>query len=309
MTNIFLVVIVYNLKLMKSDTLQSIRKCNLSGVKLKISIWNNGPKLLEKADIDEYLSLNELRNVEIDIYQDIRNVALSKIYNFFSRKENYDYITICDQDSIFPTDFFYKISIHSGPDLIIPRILAKKENLWIQNNPHEYDNAKIIINEGPVNIRVDSVMSGISISKEMIEKLLNFRGYAFEERLAFYGIDFDLFRAINLMLDRNIPVKTYCVNDVYHSFAFFDSEEAKSTFRQMEMFYFKFFIRNEYQKKSILSTLWICIRDYLRGKNSFEKTKNLIVFTLKDTHPRSLLEIEKNKKPTYKKTCIQNDIN
>lgn len=284
---------------MGSETLQSITQCHLENIKLTINIWNNGPTLLDESDIQKFLAVCVSKNIKVRVYQDTRNVALSKIYNFIAKKNTYDFISILDQDSVLPADFMQNIYQHRDMDIITPRIITEKNGKSVQAYPHVYGNTKTMIEEGEAKVRVDSVMSGIVLSVNMIRKIVSFRGYAFEERLAFYGIDTDLFRTINLMLDDGILIKIYCVNNVHHSFAIFNPEEAKSTFRQMEIFYLKFFIRHAYSKKSTLSTLWICIRDFLRSKNSLEKTKNLIKFTLDGAHPRSRFEIMSDTLPTH----------
>ncbi|ATA26143.1 hypothetical protein BIY26_22345 [Brenneria goodwinii] len=293
------VVIIYNSKIEESETLQSIKNCHLDGINLEICIWNNGPYFLNEKDILSFFSLCDDKKIKVNIYQDIRNISLSKIYNFFIKNKSFDFITILDQDSHLPIDYYQNINSHSNAEIIAPQIIAEKNGVMMQTDPHLYGDSKIMIQEGKVNTKIDSIMSGLAISQKAVKKIEVFRGYVFEEKLAFYGIDSDLFRIINMMSDAQQPFNIYCANTIYHSFAIFNPEEAKNKFRLMEMFYFKFFIRNEYQKKSKASTLWVCMRDFFRGKNSFYRTKNLIKFTLKNTHPRSELEIHNNINPTH----------
>ncbi|MBA0218978.1 MULTISPECIES: hypothetical protein [Pectobacterium] len=297
--NITTIVILYNSRIIESETLQSITDCSLDNISLTINIWNNGPILLEENDIQNFFSTCASKNINVRIYQDTRNLALSKVYNFISKERNYNFISILDQDTSLPTRFFQNIHLHRDRDIIVPIIIAEKDGILVQNYPHVYGDDETLINEGKVKVRINSVMSGITLSARMIRKIVNFRKYAFEERLAFYGIDSDLFRTINLMLDSGIPIEIYCINNVHHSFAIFNPEEATSSFRNMEIFYFKFFIRQAYSKKSTLSTLWVCIRDFLRLKNNLEKTKNLIKFTLNGAHPRSKFEIVPDTRPTH----------
>lgn len=297
--NITSVVILYNSKLEDSETLKSIKECRLGNINLEICIWNNGPQYLNENEIVNFLSIYKEKNIKVKIYQDIRNISLSKIYNFFIKKESYDFITILDQDSILPLNYYSNIACHSDTDIVAPKIIAEKNGIRVQTDPHLYGDCDIMIGEGMADVKIDSIMSGIALSQRAIDKIVAFRGYVFEEKLAFYGIDSDLFRIVNIMSDAAHPLNIYCANEIHHSFAIFNPVEAKSKTRLMEMFYFKFFIRNEYQKKSRASTLWVCFRDFIRGKNSFYRTKNLIIFTLRNIHPRSKLEIKEEIVPTH----------
>ncbi|MEI7342566.1 hypothetical protein WCT87_13930 [Pectobacterium brasiliense] len=288
------VVIVYNSKLTNSDTLTSLLACKKEKIDLTILVWNNGPNFLSEEDINTFLIYCKEKGINAKIYQDIRNISLSKVYNFFIEREEFDFLTLLDQDSTLPEGYYTNISMHLSQDIITPIIIAEKDGILAQTDPHFYGDVNLMIPEGKVNIKIDSVMSGLAISRKGINKIKNYRNYVFEERLAFYGIDSDLFRTINIMQEAGCPLEIYCTNEIHHSFAMFNSEEQKSSFRVMEMFYFQSFIRNEYQKKSKLSTLFIYLRDFLRRKVKFEVAKNLIIFSMDSTHPRSKINIEKD---------------
>ncbi|MCA6917782.1 hypothetical protein LF941_20540 [Pectobacterium versatile] len=299
--NVTSVVIIYNSELRESDTLKSLLLCHFEKINLEICIWNNGPLLLNEKDIFEFISQCQKNKIRVKIYQDIRNIALSKIYNFFISNESFDFITILDQDSHLPENYFETLAYHQDADIVAPIIIAEKNGISSQTDPHFYGDIDIMIGEGKVSMKIDSVMSGIALSKDGINKINSFRGYIFEERLAFYGIDSDLFRVINAMDDNKESLNIYCANKIHHSFAMFDPNNKKNTFRIMEMFYYKFFIRNEYQKKSKLSTAFICLRDFIRGKMDFNRMRNLLIFTIKDCHPRSKINIKSNIQPTHNK--------
>ncbi|MCL2899298.1 hypothetical protein [Brenneria tiliae] len=301
--NITSVVIIYNSALKDSDTLKSLLKCKLENIKLNICVWNNGPSLLQENDISDFLSRCTENGFNVKIYQDIRNLSLSKIYNFFINNEKFDFITILDQDSHLPIDYYTKIATHHGADIVTPKIIAEKNGISVQTDPHLYGDINLMIDEGKVGMKIDSVMSGLALSKQGIDKIMAFRGYVFEEKLAFYGIDSDLFRIINIMTENNKPLDIYCANSIGHSFAMFSPENKKNSFRLMEIFYLKSFIRNEYQKKSKASTIYIYLRDFLRGKIDFHRMKNLLIFTMNNIHPRSKIEIDKKTALTHE---IQN---
>ncbi|MCU1794989.1 glycosyltransferase family 2 protein [Pectobacterium polaris] len=294
------VVIVYNSKLTNSDTLTSLLACKKEKIDLTILVWNNGPDFLSEEDINTFLISCKEKGINAKIYQDIRNISLSKIYNFFIEREEFDFITLLDQDSILPEGYYTNISMHLSEDIITPIIIAEKYGILAQTDPHFYGDVNLMIPEGKVNMKIDSVMSGLAISRKGINKIKNYRGYVFEERLAFYGIDSDLFRTVNIMHEKGCPLEIYCTNEIHHSFAMFNPEENKSNFRVMEMFYFQSFIRNEYQKKSKISTIYLYLRDFSRRKISFITAKNLIRFSMNSTHPRSKITVEKNIYPTNK---------
>lgn len=298
------VVITYNSTLTNSETLTSLLECQKEHINVTLLVWNNGPNILSEEDIKNFLIACKEKGINVKIYQDIRNIALSKIYNFFINSEEFDFITLLDQDSILPKDYYTKISSHLSADIVAPIIFAEKNGDLIQTDPHFYGDVNIMIPEGKVKIKIDSIMSGLAISRKGIEKISNYRSYIFEERLAFYGIDSDLFRTINIMQEKGFDLEIYCENKIYHSFAMFDTKENKNSFRVMEMSYFQSFIRNEYQKKSKASTLFIYVRDFLRRKIKFEVAKKLIMFSRDSTHPRSKINIEIDIRPTdhYMKT-------
>ncbi|MFP9228825.1 glycosyltransferase family 2 protein [Pectobacterium cacticida] len=298
--NITSVVIIYNSQLRESDTLNSLLRCKLENINLNVCIWNNGPSLLTEDDAANFIWQCQEKGIRAKIYQDIRNLALSKIYNFFIKNESFEFITILDQDSHLPTDYFTKISLHLDADIIVPIIIAEKNGVSSQTDPHFYGNINRMIGEGKVDMKIDSVMSGLALSKKGIDKIISFRGYLFEERLAFYGIDSDFFRTINIITDNHKILNIYCENKIYHSFAMFNPDNKNNSFRMMEMFYYKSYIRNEYQKKSKLSTIYIYLRDFIRGKMDFNRMKNMIIFTINNCHPRSRIIFDKQVTPSHK---------
>ncbi|MDY4373380.1 glycosyltransferase family 2 protein [Pectobacterium carotovorum] len=295
--NITAVVILYNSSLLESETLKSILTNKLNSIKLTLKIWNNGPKKLEDKDINLFLSSCSNLNIKVDIFQDIRNLSLSKIYNYFIKDIDYDYITILDQDSSLSEEFFEDIYDEEA-EIIIPKIFSDINGRVIQTHPYEINNSEKIINEGFISEKIETVMSGITLSKNITNKIIEYRKYVFEEKLGFYGIDCDFFKTLNEM-ESQPRVIIYCKNKINHSFALLDPKESKSEFRQIELLYFKMFSRIEYQKKNSISTLWIVFRDFIRMKINFKKAYNLAIFALRKRHPRSIFNID-NHQPTHR---------
>ncbi|GLY61377.1 hypothetical protein Pcaca05_22340 [Pectobacterium carotovorum subsp. carotovorum] len=291
------IVIIYNSTLENSDTLRSVLASQTKNIVLDILIWNNGPSLLNEEDVQHFLASCQEKGIRAKIFQDIRNLSLSKIYNFFIEVNEFNFVTILDQDSILPKDFFIRLSTVKDADVIVPKIIAKKNDVYTQYYPHLYDNPDIIISEGHIQSPIESAMSGITISKNAVGKIITFRGYVFEEKLAFYGIDNDFFRTIKIMEDDQLSL--FCLNEIHHSLSALDPEEAQSNFRVTETLYFKYFLRCEYHKKSIASTMFITIRDVLRGKITIKNMISITLFLITKKHPRSKYFISKNKKPMH----------
>ncbi|MFT8210429.1 MAG: glycosyltransferase family 2 protein [Symbiopectobacterium sp.] len=305
--NVNALVISYNSSISQSSTLQSLLDTDNKDINFKIFIWNNGPNLFEDHDIEEYLEKCKEKRISLSIYQDLRNISLSKIYNYIIKKGNFDFIAILDQDSTINVEYLQNIATHRKSNLIFPRIITEKNNVAIQSHPHSSKDKNILINEGPVTSNMSSVTSGIVLSKDLINKIEKYRGYVFEEKLGFYGIDVDFFVTINHMIEKNISVNAFCVGSINHLFSSNNENENenenefKSPFRYLELLYFKIFFRETHQKKSKLTTLWICIREILRGKLPPLNAISVLRFAFENVHPRSKLII---KPDVEEKNCI-----
>ncbi|MEQ9880617.1 hypothetical protein ABRP83_00235 [Pectobacterium brasiliense] len=292
--NINALVISYNSPIADSPTLQSLLKVDSKNIKLTIHIWNNGPNLFEEHDVIKYIRECNEKEIDIYIYQDTRNISLAKIYNYIISKKNFDFIAILDQDSTINSDYMENIIKNHNYDLIFPRIITGKGDVLTQSHPHSSKDKNILINEGPVSSSMSSITSGLVLSKKLISKMEKYRGYVFEEKLGFYGIDVDFFIIINRMIEEKIPINAYCIGSINHSLSFDDEIEVKKPFRYIEMLYFKIFFRKNHQKKNILTTLWICLREILRGKMNIYNATSLLLFIFTNTHPRSKFNIKKH---------------
>ncbi|GKW33399.1 hypothetical protein [Pectobacterium versatile] len=292
-------VISYNSTINESETLQSIINTDLAGTELTICIWNNGPHLFKEEDIHDYIKSCNEKKIKLHIFQDLRNISLSVIYNYIIMKFCFDFISILDQDSKLENSYFQNIKYCDNYELILPKIIINKNKEWIQSHPHSATDADTLINEGPVTCNISSVTSGLVFSKSLIKKIKKFRGYIFEERLGFYGIDVDIFITINTMINNKISVNTYCIGSIEHSFASSDPKEYSSPFRYLELSYYKYYARHNNQKKSKMKTLWICLRDFLRGKIKFYGFLSLLNFMSTNIHPRSKFKILDDFKETH----------
>lgn len=297
--NLTLLVVTYNSSLYSSQTLKSLMTQNLENINLSVVIWNNGPAFFDDEDISNYIKDCKSLGVSIKIFQDLRNLSLSVIYNKFSSEDDYEFISIFDQDSIIPFDFFQNILKHHENYLILPIINTSHDKIESRypcfiSGP----NKKSVINEGLVTEKITSITSGISISKKLYEEFISFRGFLFNESLGFYGIDVEFFIILNKIIDVNHKVNIYCVGSITHSLSCDDENERKSSFRMVELFYFQMYYRRKKQMKGELSNLWIYLREIMRGKIKVKYILPTALFMYENKHPRSKMKISENIKPT-----------
>ena len=118
--NITAIIILYNSNIENSGTIQSLLTTNIKDINLKIIIWNNGPKFLTVQECQKIKNIFNLKKIELSIYEDINNIALSKIYNIFLNSEHYDFFSLLDQDSQLNEDFFQNIINNNNYDVIVP---------------------------------------------------------------------------------------------------------------------------------------------------------------------------------------------
>lgn len=294
------IVINYGIPLSNSATLNSILQSNLQNITLELIIWNNGPSLLNEEDINLYLEKNKKNDINIKIFQDIRNISLSMIYNYFCNGSDYQFVSILDQDSVLNIDFFQNILNNKDNDLILPIILTDNVKK-IKRYPHIIGKGKksIVIDEGIVNDKITSITSGISISHSLVNKITRYRGYLFEENLGFYGIDVDFFVIVNKLIESGETIKTYCSGSILHSLSSDDDNEFNSPFRNVEMFYFTIYNREKNRNKSNISNYWLFIREVLRGKITLKYIVPSFLFMLDRKHPRSKPTLLNPIEPTH----------
>jgi len=185
-----ILVVVYNIKLSHSETIQSLihSKEELSGSKLVI--WDNSSAVQEDSQIAWVK--NNLNNLEVCYIHTPKNMPLSKIYN--SIRSDFQgitkFIVLLDQDSKFCSNFFiqHKILIKQGEisNLYLP--IIKFKNTII--SPAWLFYFKGFRYKTPFLGRVSSLFktainSGMIIDFHYFQNI--FEGY--DERLNFYGTD------------------------------------------------------------------------------------------------------------------------
>ncbi|MCL2893550.1 glycosyl transferase [Brenneria tiliae] len=293
------VVVLYNSKLEDSLTINSIFKSDLSGAEFKLLIWNNGKYLLDNNDIDNYINSCAQKGITSEIYQDTRNISLSKIYNYFIKKSDYEFISIFDQDTRINKCFFQNIIKNEDLDLICPEIyLSNKNN--IKSSP-VYNTARVntdFVQLGNFNANaIFTCSSGLSFSSKLIHQILEKHGFIFNEQYAFYWIDHDFLERLK---DFDF-VKGKCIGKIYHdmSGAGIEFHSMKES-AKLEHGYGKILRRiNNDNKSNVIRNIIYAIKYALKSKCSIKSMLSIIQCALYKKHPRSKFKINNNIKPTH----------
>ncbi|MBS0893508.1 glycosyltransferase [Tatumella sp. JGM130] len=218
-----LLVVLYGKEINQSKTLMSLSDIDLYDFDLVI--FNNGPDLIHAIEDDDlYIKLsNKVANVLL--LQDSNNSPLSLIYNdFMELKSGFDAFAFFDDDSLITIDYIksiYECVQANQYDLMIPRIYG------IGDNKYHYPKVNGMVVEDEVIINLDSnqeilsIGSGLVLFKRVINKLSCFGVRIFDERYALYGVDYSLFRKVNLYAKSgggvNIKVKSQLNHDLSSS--------------------------------------------------------------------------------------------
>ncbi|MBA5603006.1 MULTISPECIES: glycosyltransferase family 2 protein [Pectobacterium] len=289
------IIVTYNSTLIKSDTIASVFSASLDKISLTITIWNNGPELLNSNDVNEYMEKCQSLNISSSIYQDIRNISLSKIYNFILKRGEHDFFVILDQDTKINPDFFSNIEKNSDCELICPQV-------YIENNDNKLDSPvyRDSLKKIPTGyFNANNMLtcgSGLSISRLLYEKTLKHSGFIFDERYAFYLAD-DSFL---LNMKKFDYVKGMCIGEIHHNLSGFGKnyKEMKES-SKLELGYSIILRRiNEQKKDSILKNIFHAIKFIVKAKCSYSNSLNILRCALTKTHPRTYHILDENIRPT-----------
>lgn len=295
--NIFMkisvLVTLYNCRLTDSLTLNSlldIKKCNEEIINLYI--WNNGPFALDSEEIDKFIIKANLQGYEVVIHQDIRNIALSKIYNFFLDNIDSDFYCFLDHDSILPKPFFRKIVECKNCDLIIPLVFDREfhQNIYPMNNKFD----TVIKEEG--YIKADELMSigsGIVLSARLVELFRKNYNRVFNENFALYGVDSMFFRSLWELSDKGNNLKIMCINQIIHSLSRYKNEilSVKEN-RKVEELYDFILVHLYYFGKTRYWVWKNIFKKYRRGDLSVLQLLKLANCIITKRHPRASLRIK-----------------
>ncbi|KFA59435.1 hypothetical protein A9G48_06885 [Gilliamella sp. wkB18] len=291
--------VLYNCALSDSETLRSILQTNLESIKLNMIVWNNGPNLLKEQDIKNYLELSQNKGITTSIYQDVRNLSLSKIYNHFINKLDYDFFVIFDQDSNIDCSFFQNIYHNSHYAIVCPAIFPKQK-IDKQCFPSDFEQREQVTPPGEFNLsNTRTINSGTALSKDLIDKLLDNHHYVFDEKFAFYHTDHRLFDLIHAT-PQTAMLKGLCIGKMYHDMTCEISYNELSERARLEIAYAKMLMRMyraRNPKIEVLRNLFYAYKMKKKDKLSIKSFLKLLKCVITKEHPRSYASINKNVKP------------
>ncbi|HBU7566288.1 TPA: hypothetical protein MC761_002867 [Enterobacter cloacae] len=285
-----IIVVLYNKTFSESNTLLSLRDCNLDNV--RVIVFNNGPYQLDEFKFRE-LSFNKCNNHEIKIMQDITNLPLSIIYNrVIAENSDSNFIMLLDDDTIIPKDYFDFLDNQSDFDIAIPLISSTETNACY----YPKVDGSIITESGYISIsnELQAIASGVIISKTLSDKVLEFYPDVFDSRFALYGVDFNFFKRLMQIQSSGLKIQFYITTPLKHSLS--RLETPNSNWRYKERLYDvilsqRYYEKNKLKKVKCISKLLLANLIKFRFKNAYAIIYALIV----GMHPRSYLYFKKNK--------------
>lgn len=216
-----ILVVLYNRKPEKSETLVSLSKCVNDLLDSRIFVWDNSVLSFQDKEI---LTLNKmLKGVEYYYYWgNGENVHLSVIYNKFIKEVAEDeYFVIFDHDSNFEVSFFndlyLAINLYPNIDLFLPivysqgKIVSPATKKYFRGHLWKEPRYGIQPTE-----KLAAINSGMAISGSFLCN--EFEGY--DQDFYFYGTDGDF--TAKYKLKKECYVVTNAV--IYHTLNFNENE-------------------------------------------------------------------------------------
>lgn len=298
-------VVLYNSSLSDSMTLKSILNSDINEVELNLIIWNNGPVLLDEHDISNFLKSCKKNKINSSIFQDIRNISLSRIYNHFIYQLNYDFFVIFDQDSMIDSYFFQYIYRNNNYAMICPAVYPKQRDEK-HCFPCDYELKDQVISKGKFSLSdIRTINSGTAISKQLVNILLTNHHYVFDEKFAFYHTDHRFFDLIHVTPEA-ATLDGLCIGRMYHDMTCEVSFKEQNQRTRLEIAYAKMLLRiyrSKNPKNEIRRNLIYAYKMKHKDNLNFRSFIMLLKCVIFKRHPRSFYNIDKNIKPTNQ-TCL-----
>ena len=278
-------VILYNKEIIDSVTVHSLSQL-FTPSDCVLNIISNGPK---KVSFDSMV-IEKLKDkfVALDFDEYLENKPLSMIYNdSFSKYRECERFIFFDDDTIVSEEFLDVLLddiAGKSYDLKIPRIIEKD----IELTCYPLVNDKVYTGVIPKNINDDKVFSigsGLVVYKSLIDKFMCFGFDVFDERFALYGVDFSLFRRLELLKKKGVKFNISICGTLKHSLS--SSEESISEWRYKERLIDLILSVKYYSSSKFLfsyMTLKIILKDIIKKRG-----RNLrLIFDIfhKGEHPR-----------------------
>ena len=281
-------IILYNKKVSDSSTLKTISNAKVQGDCI-INLVNNGPREVSLLSSEKEVLLKNFPTVDFEEYLD--NKPLSMIYNdTFIKYPEFGRFVFFDDDTMISEDFFNMVfsgDSDSICDLKIPSIIEKDTGLTC----YPLVNDKVYTGDIPREIKdskVFSIGSGLVIYRSLVNKFANYGLDVFDDRFALYGVDFSLFRRMNLLKDKGMDFNILICGALKHSLS--SSEKSISEWRYRERLIDLILSVKHYPSSKFMFLFMVAkilLREIVRKKGA---NLNLILDVLcKGEHPRCIL--------------------
>lgn len=255
-------VILYDKSITDSKSLTSLALSEIDRNTSELVVINNGPKQIS-SDLD-FLS-HCFSQVHFEEF--LENLPLSKLYNnLLSKYNNNDRFIIFDDDTLIPIDFFTDLneSYSFDIDLQLPKIISIEDGNCYYPLVNGLVESSCQTKKYTEEDIVYSIGSGMTIHKSLIDKFHAHGMNIFDESFALYGVDMSIFKAMNLLKEKeNESFKIQLASHLKHSLSRVSSK--KSVFRERERIYdslLSSIIYPEYKSqkvKMILKSFYLCL--------------------------------------------------
>jgi hypothetical protein len=223
----FIVMVIYNCELKNSDSFitisNSLSAANEQGV---LFIYDNSP-------VKQEISYNESIWEKIDYFHDSSNPGLGIAYNraaIEGRKNNFDWMLILDQDTIFDIDFISKLNIAMDNyigKLYVP-ILKLKSGKPFSPTKYRYKRGTSIrVNPGEYTLdKLSPVNSGMYINIDVFNKV---GGYNPKIKLDF--ADFQFIEKFKIVHNKLVVIDSIAYQDFSN-----DENNFDKSFRRFKLY-------------------------------------------------------------------------
>ncbi|MDM9678480.1 glycosyl transferase [Raoultella planticola] len=273
---IIFLIVLFNKNINESTTIKTLLNSNITEV--DVIIHNNGPdEILLPLD---FFDVFRSRAINVELVNYIQNKPLSILYNeFIFSNPHYDKYILFDDDSVITSSFVEQIYI-SDYDVLLPKITSSKDN----ETYYPIVNDVVVTGDKFLSVEgVFSIGSGLILTRTLIDKFFKYSLKPFDENFALYGVDFSLFRRMNILAAKRETFKVKTAGEILHSLSRTEGDESKFR-REERLIDFSLTTRHypsftqvyRFVKKSIKEIL------FLRFRNFYVMYDSL----LHGTHPR-----------------------
>lgn len=258
---IIFLIVLYNKVVEESTTVITLLESDITNA--KIIIHNNGPAevLLSSHILNAF---NE-KHINVELVNCVQNKPLSILYNqFLSSNPDYDKYVLLDDDSVITREYVDQLHM-SDYELLLPRISSVQDGTIYYPilNESVITGDKFLATKG-----LFSIGSGLILTSGFLDKFVKVNFKPFDEKFALYGVDFSLFRRMNILSEQGEFFKVKTAGEIIHSLSRTDGVESKFR-REERLIHFSLTTRNYpsyYQcyiflKRSIKEILFFRVRN------------------------------------------------